>query len=97
MAAMKNDVNGPLLITIGVVSALLLVVSAVAVDGWYKSVEQEVIANKWQEHPNSWLDNLHKQELANINDEHEVNRNHYRLSIDDAMKVVAERKGKITE
>lgn len=97
MAAMKNDVNGPLMLTIGAISALLLVVSAVAVDGWYKSVEQEVIADKWKENPNAWLDNLRNQEKANITDEHQINRTHYRLSIDDAMKVVAERKGKITE
>lgn len=97
MAAMKNDVNGPLMLTIGAISALLLIVSAVAVDGWYKSVEAEVIAEKWQENPNTWLQDLRKQQLANINDEHEVNRSHYRLSIEDAMKVVADRKGKITE
>jgi hypothetical protein len=97
MAAMKNDVNGPLMLTIGAISALLLIVSAVAVDGWYKSIEAEVIAEKWQQNPNTWLQDLRNQQLANINDEHEVNRSHYRLSIDDAMKVVVDRKGKITE
>jgi hypothetical protein len=97
MAAMKNDVNGPLMLTIGAISALLLVVATVAVDGWYKSVEAEEIASKWQQNPNAWLENLHNQEKANINDEHQINPRHYRLSIDDAMKVVAERKGKISE
>lgn len=97
MAAMKNDINGPLLLTIGAISALLLIVSAVAVDGWYKSVEAEVINEKWQQNPNTWLHDLRNQQMANINDEHEINRSHYRLSIDDAMKVVVDRKGKITE
>lgn len=97
MAAMKNDINGPLLLTIGAISALLLIVSAVAVDGWYKSVEADVIAEKWQQNPNTWLQDLRKQQLANIHDEHEVNRSHYRLSIEDAMKVVVDRKGKITQ
>jgi hypothetical protein len=97
MAAMKNDVNGPLMLTIGAISALLLIVATVAVDGWYKSVEAEVVADKWAENPNTWLDTLHKNELANINDEHQINRTHYRLSIEDAMKVVVERKGKISE
>ena len=97
MAAMKNDVNGPLMLTIGAISALLLVVATVAVDGWYKSVEAEVVADKWQETPNTWLKNIRDPEIANINDEHRINQAHYRLSIDDAMKVVVERKGKITE
>lgn len=97
MAAMKNDVNGPLMLTIGTISALLLIVAAVAVDGWYKSVEADVIAQKWQQNPNTWLIDLRKQQLDNIHDEHQINRSHYRLSIDDAMKVVIDRKGKITE
>jgi hypothetical protein len=97
MAAMKNDINGPLLLTIGAISAILLVVATVAVDGWYKSVEAETIEQKWAETPNLWLNNLRKQENDNLNDEHQINRNHYRLSIDDAMKVVAQRQGKLTE
>jgi hypothetical protein len=97
MAAMKNDVNGPLMLTIGAISALLLVVATVAVDGWYKSVEADEIASKWQQNPKTPFSDLRPQQLANINDEHQINRSHYRLSIDDAMKVVAQRKGKITE
>ena len=46
MAAMENEVNGPLMLTIGAISAILLVTSAVAVDGWYKNVEAEEIADE---------------------------------------------------
>jgi hypothetical protein len=96
--AMKNEVNLSLLVTVGVVSALLLVVSAIAVDGWYKSVEAAVVTTKWDESPNTWLINLRTQQRANLNDGHRIGRSrHYRLSIDDAMKVMADHNGKISE
>lgn len=95
MAAMKNDINGPLLLTIGAISAILLIVATVAVDGWYKSVEAETITQKWDDSPNQWLENIRKPQRDNLADEHEINPRHYRLSIDDAMKVLAERNGKI--
>lgn len=97
MAAMKNDINGPLLLTIGAISAILLIVATIAVDGWYKSVEAETIEQKYAESPNQWLIDLRKQQNDNLHDEHQINRTHYRLSIDDAMKVVAQRQGKISE
>jgi hypothetical protein len=97
MAAMKNDINGPLLLTIGAISAILIIVATIAVDGWYKSVEADVIEQKYAESPNQWLDTLRQQQRDNLTDEHQINRNHYRLSIDDAMKVVAQRQGKISE
>lgn len=97
MAAMKNDINGPLLLTIGAISAILLVVATVAVDGWYKSVEAETIEQKYAESPNLWLEKLREDQKGNLADEHQINRSHYRLSIDDAMKIVAQRQGKISE
>lgn len=97
MAAMKNDINGPLLLTIGAISAILLIVASVAVDGWYKSVEAETIEQKYAESPNQWLEKLREDQKANLADEHKINRSHYRLSIDDAMKIVAQRQGKISE
>lgn len=97
MAAMKNDINGPLLLTIGAISAILLIVATIAVDGWYKSVEAETISQKWDESPNRWLQDIRKSQQDALEDEHQINRTHYRLSIEDAMKVVAQKQGKISE
>ena len=96
--AMKNEVNISLLVTVGLVGALLLLVSAVAVDGWYKSVEADVVTTKWDDSPNTWLNNLRTQQRANLTDGHRIGRSrHYRLSIDDAMKVMADHNGKVSE
>lgn len=97
MAAMKNEVNVPLTITIGVVGILLLVVATVAVDGWYKSVEAEEISQKWDQSPNTWLQNMRNVQHAEMADGHQINRYHYKLDIDDAMKLVAARQGKMSE
>ena len=95
--AMKNEVNGPLLLTIGAVSAILLVVTAVAVDGWYKSFEADEIAQKWEQSPNTWLQGIRAAQVQNLEDGHQINRAHYRLSIDDAMHLYAEHGGKMPE
>ena len=95
--AMRNEVNGPLLLTIGAVSALLLVVTAVAVDGWYKSYEAEEIARKWEESPNLWLSQIRTPQQQNLQDGHMINHSHYRLSIDDAMHLYAAHAGKMSE
>jgi hypothetical protein len=95
--AMKNEVNGPLLLTIGAVSAILLVVTAVAVDGWYKSFEADEIAQKWVDSPNTWLQDIRAQQQQNLEDGHQINRSHYRLSIDDAMHLYAAHGGKMPE
>jgi hypothetical protein len=99
MAAMKNDLNVPLLITIGVVGALLLVVAALAVDGWYKSFEAEEIDAKWEQSPNTWLANLRDQQQANLVESHRIpgaRPARYKLSIDDAMRVVVSNDGKLS-
>ena len=66
MAMMKNQVNAQLLLTIGAVGGLLLLVSAIAVDGWYKSTEQEIVASNWEKYPNTWLNGIREREQANL-------------------------------
>lgn len=99
MAAMKNDINIPLLGTIGIVGALLLVTSAVAVDGWYKSFELEVVDQKWEQSPNYWLDDIRAQQKANLEDAHKIPNarpSRYHVTIEDAMQVVIKNQGKLS-
>jgi hypothetical protein len=96
MAAMKNDINVPLLATIGVVGALLLVISAVAVDGWYKSFEADEVTAKWDQSPNTWLANLHQEQQANLEDAHRIHgAPRYKISIEDAMQLIVKNDGKL--
>jgi len=98
MAAMKNEVNGPLMLTIGAISAILLVTAAVAVDGWYKNVEAEEIVTKWDNSPNTWLADIREKQEENLNEAHRIPRApRYRVTIADAMKIVAKNGGKLAE
>jgi hypothetical protein len=97
MAVMKNEVNVPVTITIGVIGLLLVAVATVAVDGWYKSVEAETVTEKWDESPNTWLETIRDPQMADLRSERRINRQHYKVSIDDAMKIIAKNDGKLTE
>lgn len=92
--AMENKVNAPLLLTIVVASALLLLITVIGVDAWYKSEERAEVAAKWDESPNLWLRDLRTAQQQNLKDGHRINRSHYRLEISDAMRIVAQRGGK---
>jgi hypothetical protein len=96
--AMKDEINAPLLLTIGAVSVLLLVISAVAVDGWYKSFEADEISAKWDQSPNNWLIDLRKGQQENLERAYRLmptQLRKYHVSIEDAMKVVAKNEGNL--
>ena len=88
----KTDINMPLLVTIVVVSALFLLVTVIAVDGWYRSQEEQIVAQKWDESPNTWLENLRQQERTNLADHHRINRQHWHVTVSDAMRYIADPK-----
>ena len=94
---MKNEVNAPLTLTIGVIGIILLLTATVAVDGWYKSVEAEEVAEKWDQSPNTWLHDMRAKQMEGLHDEHKFQRNHYHVSISDAMRIVAKNGGKLTD
>jgi hypothetical protein len=99
MAAMKNEVNGPLMLVVGAVSLILLVTAAVAVDGWYLSVEHEEVTAKWDESPNTWLTDLHAKQTENLEYSHKIPHRppFYHVTISEAMKIVANNGGKLAE
>ena len=92
--AAKYDINASFLGTIVAVSAIFLLVCVIAVDAWYKNVEQDVIAQKFDENPNTWLNNMRQEQRANLNIEHQIAPRHYHVPVDVAMKILVEREGK---
>ena len=50
--AMKNEVNVPLIATIGGVSVVLLVVIIIGVQAWFTSEERDERAAQWDASPN---------------------------------------------
>jgi len=91
----KIDVDVPLVASIVIVSALLLLVTGFAVDGWYKSQEAEFVATKWDKSPNTWLDGLRAQERANLQINHRINRFYYHVPISEGMKILVQSDGKL--
>jgi len=93
---MKNEVNGPLMLVIGAISAILVVTAALAVDGWYKTVEAEEITSKWDNSPNTWLADIREKQEENLSEAHRIPRApRYRVTISDAMKIVVKNGGKL--
>lgn len=90
----KSDINSSFLATIVIVAGIFLLVCVVAVDAWYKNVEQEVIDQKWKDNPNTWLDGLQAQERANLDIDRRIAPRHYHVPVDVAMKILAQRSEK---
>lgn len=94
--AMKNEVNVPLIITIGAVSVILLVVIIIGVQAWYLSEEREERADQWDASPNLPVVNLLKGQSERINgDYHWVDRQGRTVAIPvtEAMRVLVAHHG----
>ncbi|HYE19954.1 MAG TPA: hypothetical protein VEA69_16005 [Tepidisphaeraceae bacterium] len=64
--AIRQEANTPLIVTIGVVSALLLVVITFGVEAWFLYEEEYEVRDKWQKSTNVALDDMRKEQTANI-------------------------------
>jgi cytochrome c1 len=62
----SQEVNAPLLWTVGIVSALLLLVVIFGTQAWYYAAERDEIARKWEQAGNPWLDNLRREQTRNL-------------------------------
>jgi cytochrome c1 len=62
----SQEVNAPLIWTVGIVSALLLLVAVFGTQAWYYTAERDEIARKWEEAGNPWLDNLRREQTRNL-------------------------------
>jgi hypothetical protein len=93
----KFDVNVPMVMTFVALTAISLLVTVVAVDAWYKSTEAQIINQKWEENPNTWLANLRAEQTANLSVNHRLNRYHRHVPVSEAMRILAENNGKVPQ
>jgi hypothetical protein len=92
--AIKQDVNAPLIVTIGVVSGLLLLVIMFGTQAWFVREERDEIAQKWEAAPNTQLEELRKAQRARIETSGTVEGRHT-MPIQKAMKFVIDNGGKL--
>jgi hypothetical protein len=92
----KQEVNSPLIVVTGIISVLLLVVSAVGVEAWFRYEEQAEVQAKWQTNQNTWLADIRKEERANLDNGYHWNakRTAATVPIEQAMRIVAQNQGK---
>jgi hypothetical protein len=94
----KLDVNVPLILAISAVSIIGLVVTTILVDAWYKSTETEIVAQKWEESPNIWLNQLRSDQKANLEINHRIpNSRRRHVPVTEAMRILAENNGKVPQ
>jgi hypothetical protein len=96
--AWKIDVNVPMVVLFAALTGIGLLLTVVAVDAWYKSTESEFINSKWEQSANTWpREALKKDQLANIEINHRINRFHRHVPVTEAMRILAENDGKVPE
>jgi hypothetical protein len=83
MSAMKQEVNAPLILTTGIVSALLLLAIVFGLEAWFVREENAEIAEKWDQSKNEWLDEIRSGQRAKIQ------------NIEAAQKLIIDSKGKL--
>jgi hypothetical protein len=88
--AIKQEVNAPLILTVGVVSAILLLVVVFGTQAWFVREERDEIAAKWEVSKNVQLEDLRARERANIHRSGPTT-----LPIEKAMQVIAQTGGKL--
>lgn len=98
MAAIKQDVNVPLVLTIGVVAGLLLIVGVIGVQGWYQDAANDEIAAKYIPYDkDNDLTRLKAGQLDNLSRYHWVDKSHnvVAIPIDAAMSEVVQTQGNL--
>jgi hypothetical protein len=93
----KIDVNVPMVVLFAVLTGIGLLLTVVAVDAWYKSTEAEIITEKWDQNPNSWRDDLKKDQLANLQINRRLTATRRHVPVTEAMRILAENNGKVPE
>src|SRR5882724_4512762 len=94
--AMNQEANTPVVLTIGAVSALLIVVIMFGVEAWFRYEEREELTRLWNESPDVALVNLRSEQKAHLEVsavDPKTNATH--IPISDAMKLIVESRGKL--
>lgn len=95
--AIKQDVNAPLIVTIGVISAMLLLVAIFGMQAWFFHEESTSLVEKWNDAPNVQLNDMrddqrHQIETAGVSRGKEKFRT---IPIEIAMQKIVDTGGKL--
>ena len=96
--AIKQDVNAPLIVTVGVVSGLLLLVVVFGLQAWFVREERAEIEDKWKASTNPQLTDLRTDQRGRIQRDgtfKEGGADVRMIPIDKAMTIIAQRGGKL--
>jgi hypothetical protein len=88
--AIKQEVNSPLIVTVGVISGLLLLVVVFGTQAWFVREERDEITQKWEVSKNVQLDELRTSQHAKIQAAGPTT-----LPIEKAMRVIVQTGGKL--
>jgi hypothetical protein len=81
MAAFKQEVNVPLILTLGAVSGIILLVTIIGVESWYDGAEQDEIAAQNIEFPNTDLKDLQDGQKTFLERTQWTNKDHNAVAI----------------
>ena len=91
----KQEVNSPLIITTGIISVLLLIVSSIGLEAWFRYEEEAELTEKWQVNQNTWLADIRSAEAKTLGGaKHDPTTKTNAVPIDVAMQAVAQNQGK---
>jgi hypothetical protein len=92
---MKQEVNVPLVVTIGIVSGIFLLVIVIGMQAWYQSEENNELAAKQDEFPNQTLIDLKAGQTAKITQYRWMDKanNVVAIPIDKAMDILVQTDG----
>lgn len=93
--AMKQGMNIPMILTVGISSVLVLASAIIAMDAWFHVVEDQTIADGYSNAPILPLDDIRAKQDMHLNSYAMVDKDKgiYAISIDDAIKALAKTGG----
>jgi len=97
--SIRQEVNAPVIWTVGIVSGLLLLVVVVGMQAWFYAAERDEIPRKWERARNPWLDNLRREQTRNLTTRRwvDVEKQIVTMPIDRAAAYVAAHGGRLPE
>jgi hypothetical protein len=95
--AFKEDVNSPLILTIGAISGFLVIVCVIGLQAWFMSEEQRELDGKYATAVNYRLTELRSEQQAHLQGYRWIDPQNRvaAIPIDEAMKLLIENKGKL--
>ena len=93
----NQEVNAPLIFTVGVLSGLILLVMVFGMQAMFYMAERAETTKKWEQSTNTWLEDLRREQARNIMSERwlDVENQIVTMPIDRAMDYVVAHQGRL--